>query len=278
MTIKETEQRTGLARSHIRFYEKEKLIHPARNARNGYREYSEEDIRDIKKIAYLRTLGISVEDIRKLSNQETSLYDVIKNQRQALEQQLSQLEHAKLICDRMLSSNRQLDYKDLDVEMYVSDAKDYLEKNHNAFKLDTVSFFFLWGRDITWGILAIACFLAAVFSIDHLPAKIPIQWHGGIASSFADKRFIFAFPAACIIIRFALRPFLWRWLKIHVADSDSITDYIANSLCFAALSIEIFIILYVKEMAAYVTGILYLDTFVFLGLLLMAVYRMSGKR
>ena len=119
MTIKETEQRTGLARSHIRFYEKEKLIHPARNARNGYREYSEEDIRDIKKIAYLRTLGISVEDIRKLSNQETSLYDVIKNQRQALEQQLSQLEHAKLICDRMLSSNRQLDYKDLDVEMYV---------------------------------------------------------------------------------------------------------------------------------------------------------------
>ena len=63
-----------------------------------------------------------------------------------------------------------------------------------------------------------------------------------------------------------------------MADSDSITDYIANSLCFAALSIEIFIILYVKEMAAYVTGILYLDTFVFLGLLLMAVYRMSGKR
>ncbi len=278
MTIKETEQRTGLARSHIRFYEKEKLIHPARNASNGYREYSEEDIRDIKKIAYLRTLGISVEDIRKLSNQETSLYDVIKNQRQVLKQQLSQLEHAKLICDRMLSSNGQMDYKDLDIEMYVSDAKDYLEKNHNAFKLDTVSFFFLWGRDLTWGILATACFLAAVFSIGHLPAKIPIQWNDGIASSFADKRFIFAFPAACIIIRFALRPFLWRWLKIHVADSDSITDYIANYLCFAVLSIEIFIILYVKEMAAYVTRILYFDTFVFLGLLLMAVYRMSGKR
>ena len=30
MTIKEVEERTGLARSNIRFYEKEKLIEPSR--------------------------------------------------------------------------------------------------------------------------------------------------------------------------------------------------------------------------------------------------------
>ena len=40
MTIKEVEQITGLTRSNIRFYEKEKLISPERNASNGYREYS----------------------------------------------------------------------------------------------------------------------------------------------------------------------------------------------------------------------------------------------
>ena len=60
MTIKEVEQITGLSRSNIRFYEKEELINPARNGSNGYREYSEDDIKTIKKIAYLRTLGISV--------------------------------------------------------------------------------------------------------------------------------------------------------------------------------------------------------------------------
>lgn len=64
MTIKEVEQMTGLARSNIRFYEKEKLITPARNENNGYREYTVEDIRNLNKIAYLRTLGISIEDIR----------------------------------------------------------------------------------------------------------------------------------------------------------------------------------------------------------------------
>lgn len=36
MTIKEVEQTTGLTRSIIRFYEKEKLICPKRNENNGY--------------------------------------------------------------------------------------------------------------------------------------------------------------------------------------------------------------------------------------------------
>ena len=49
MTIKETEKSTGLSRSNIRFYEKEGLIAPARTEGNGYRDYSEADIENIKK-------------------------------------------------------------------------------------------------------------------------------------------------------------------------------------------------------------------------------------
>lgn len=49
--------------------------------------------------------------------------------------------------------------------------------------------------------------------------------------------------------------------------SNSITNYITNYLCFIALSVEICIILYVK----YVTAILFIDTVVLIGLLLMAV-------
>ena len=56
MTIKEVEEQTGLARSNVRFYEKEKLIEPLRKESNGYRDYSEADVENIKKIAYLRTL------------------------------------------------------------------------------------------------------------------------------------------------------------------------------------------------------------------------------
>ena len=39
MTIKEAEEQTGLSRSNIRFYEKEGLVKPRRNAGNSYRDY-----------------------------------------------------------------------------------------------------------------------------------------------------------------------------------------------------------------------------------------------
>lgn len=278
MTIKEIEHITGLPRSNIRFYEKEKLISPVRNKNNGYREYSQQDIESIKKIAYLRTLGISIEDIRKLSNKEADLYDVVKTQRQILEQQLSELESAKLMCERMLSSNVKIDYENLNIEMYVTDVRDFWNKNSNLFKLDSVSFFYMWGGGITWGILTIICLLAAVLSIGYLPDQIPVQWSGGVVSSFVNKKFIFAFPLSCVVARFLLRPFIWRWLKMHIMDSDSVTDYITNYVCFLALSVEIFVILYVNEIVKHVTVLLFIDTFVLIGLLIIAMYRIYLKK
>ncbi|MFL8245929.1 MerR family transcriptional regulator [Clostridioides difficile] len=50
MTIKEVEEKTGLTRSNIRFYENENLIKPLRNERNGYREYSDENVEASKKL------------------------------------------------------------------------------------------------------------------------------------------------------------------------------------------------------------------------------------
>lgn len=266
MTIKEVEQRTGLTRSNIRFYEKENLIHPNRNTSNGYREYLEADIQAIKKIAYLRTLGISIEDIRRLSCKEVSLCDVIKMQTQHLNQQLSELEHARVMCEKILSSAEQIEYESLDVDKYVADVKDYWNKNNIIFKFDSIGFFSIWGGNIIWGLLAVICLLVAVFSLGYLPAEIPIQWSGDTVSSFVDKKFIFAFPFACVIIKFILRPYIWRWLKLRVIDSNAITDCITNLLCFIALSFQIFIILFVKGIMKHVTIILLIDIVVLIGL------------
>lgn len=87
MTIKEVEEQTGLTRSNIRFYEKEKLIEPARNDKNGYRDYSESDVENIKKIAYLRTLEISIEDIRNIMSDQVSLTEIIEKQAAAIQTQ-----------------------------------------------------------------------------------------------------------------------------------------------------------------------------------------------
>lgn len=84
MTIKDVEERTGLSRSNIRFYEKEKLIEPSRNESNGYRDYSENDVENIKKIAYLRTLGISIEDIRNIISEKVTLQEMLEKQKEVL--------------------------------------------------------------------------------------------------------------------------------------------------------------------------------------------------
>lgn len=148
MTIKEVEQTTGLTRSVIRFYEKEKLIGPKRNDNNGYREYSDEDVKNIKKIAYLRTLEVSIEDIRELINKNADLYEVIEKQSRILE---------------------------------------------------------------------------------------------------------------------------------DVIHNEDITNYITNYLCFIALSVEAFILLYVNELVRHITIILLADTVVLIGLLILACYRLSRK-
>ncbi|MCB5919682.1 MerR family transcriptional regulator [Mediterraneibacter faecis] len=81
MTIKDVEEQTGLSRSNIRFYEKEKLIEPSRNESNGYRDYSENDVENIKKIAYLRTLGISIEDIRSIISEKVTCRKCLRSKR-----------------------------------------------------------------------------------------------------------------------------------------------------------------------------------------------------
>ena len=108
MTIKDVEERTGLSRSNIRFYEKEKLIEPSRNESNGYRDYSENDVENIKKIAYLRTLGISIEDIRSIISEKVTLQEMLEKQKEVLKNQITDLNKAKLMCEKMAKKESNL--------------------------------------------------------------------------------------------------------------------------------------------------------------------------
>ena len=65
MTIKEIEDRTGLPRANIRFYESQGLIAPSRGE-NGYRDYSQEDCQTLLKIKLLRKLSLEVGTISRL--------------------------------------------------------------------------------------------------------------------------------------------------------------------------------------------------------------------
>lgn len=276
MTIKDVEERTGLARSNVRFYEKEKLINPSRNESNGYRDYSEKDVEDIKKIAYLRTLGITIEDIRSVISKEATLHEIIENQRRVLQGQITDLNKAKIMCEKMLESEN-ISYEELRVEQYVTELQDYWNTNQSVFKLDSVSFLYIWGSFITWTTITALCLITGILSYTKLPPEIPVQWNDGLASSVVDKKFIFAYPVVCIVIRYLLKPVIYAKIQMNNHYGEIITEYLTNYMCFIVLSAEVFSILFVYGVVKNIVAVLLVDTFVLIGLLIAGVIKMDLK-
>ena len=274
MTIKDVEERTGLSRSNIRFYEKEKLIKPSRNESNGYRDYSENDVENIKKIAYLRTLGISIEDIRSIISEKVTLQEMLEKQKEVLKNQITDLNKAKLMCEKMLDG-KSISYEKLQVEQYVTDLHYYWKDNRTVFKLDSVSFLYIWGSMLTWTMITALCLIIWGLSYSKLPTETPVQWSKGVATSLVNKNWIFICPVICIIIRYLLKPFIYAKLQMNNYYGEIITEYLTNYMCFIVLSVEIFSILFTFGVVKSVVVLLFVDTAIFIGLLVVGLVKMD---
>lgn len=93
MNINEVEKLLSVTRSNIRFYEKAGLINPERSE-NNYRNYSEADIAELKKILVLRKLGFTVEEIKAMQNGELSLPEAAGENISRLEKEIESLKGA----------------------------------------------------------------------------------------------------------------------------------------------------------------------------------------
>lgn len=98
MKIKEIEERSGMTRANIRFYESLELLNPTRDA-NGYRDYSEDDLEILRKIKLLRLLEMPLEEIKALHNGKHHLLSVLEQHIQVLEQKKVDLEKSKNVCE-----------------------------------------------------------------------------------------------------------------------------------------------------------------------------------
>ncbi len=99
MSIKEVEKLTGISKQNIRYYEKQGLLNPERNKGNDYRIYSEEDVRRLLCIKLLRKLGMPIEQIRILLQQDANLQEALLEQKGRLLQEKKELEDAIAFCD-----------------------------------------------------------------------------------------------------------------------------------------------------------------------------------
>ncbi len=64
MRIAELEQRTGVSRHTLRYYEKEGLLLEVGRRGNNYRDYSEKAVQRVGMVRQLKALGFSLKEIR----------------------------------------------------------------------------------------------------------------------------------------------------------------------------------------------------------------------
>ncbi len=124
MTIRELERKTGLERTNIRFYEKEGLLNPERKE-NGYRDYSEADLRLLMKIKLLRRLDFSIEAIRSLIDGNTDLEQALERRLQTIGMQRKELNATEQVCQEM---------KDDRAVFSTLDAQRYLDNYDRALR------------------------------------------------------------------------------------------------------------------------------------------------
>lgn len=96
MMINEVTEQVKLSRRAVKLYEEKGLLHVSRDA-NGYRNYTEEDVRILKEISFYRKLGIGIADIRKLLNGKNDglLKHIYEEKKTALDTEAAELEALK---------------------------------------------------------------------------------------------------------------------------------------------------------------------------------------
>ncbi len=122
MKIKEVEERVGMKRANIRYYEKEGLLKsPERNSENNYREYSEADVVQLQKIKVLRILGVTPDDIKLLSSEKVSMEEVIAKRTQQLQKEIKESQGLLEICQIIIE--RDIDIQTLNEDVLSVDKK-----------------------------------------------------------------------------------------------------------------------------------------------------------
>lgn len=113
MRIKDVEDRVKLTKKSIRYYEDNGLLKPARNIVSGYREYTEDDINTLFKIKYLRELGVSINDLKRIIKNEISLKECMDNQLTKINIDLEKYDKVNKICLDIY--NNDVSYDNLDI-------------------------------------------------------------------------------------------------------------------------------------------------------------------
>lgn len=114
MQLKDVIKEVDLTKRAIKYYEEERLL-SIKKDENGYRNYTEEDIKTLKEISIYRKLGISIKDIKILleGKYQHKLEEIYQEKSNKLEEYQSELD---LLKEFMQNHDVEKTYENLDYE------------------------------------------------------------------------------------------------------------------------------------------------------------------
>lgn len=180
------------------------------------------------------------------------------------------------MCQRMLETD-EMDYDQLCVERYVAQMDAYWDENQTVLKRDCIHFVHVGSSFGMWAAITLVCLAVGMLAYGKLPPEIPVQWSSGEASSWLPKGFIFAYPVACVLIRYLIRPMVYERLRMDGRCGDLAVEYLINAGCFLALSIQVFSVLYLLGTVEHVDAALVIQAAVLVGLLIAGVGQMRRR-
>lgn len=128
MRIGEIAKRTGLNISNIRFYERKGLLAPKREQDSQYRDYTEEDVLQVKTILLYRKMGIPIETVYLLLHGQADLKEVLFRQQVALQEEIENLNGSLQLC-QMLLQEEHPKLESAQIETYLNYVQEEEEKD-----------------------------------------------------------------------------------------------------------------------------------------------------
>lgn len=91
MTTHEIEEMLGITKQSLIYYEKEGFINPKRGE-NNYRDYGQKDIDILKLILLLRSMEVTIDEIKLILNNELSIRDALETKKEFISNSKKKLE------------------------------------------------------------------------------------------------------------------------------------------------------------------------------------------
>lgn len=123
MQIGELSERAGVSHRTIHYYERLGLVHPAEREGAGYRYYDEIALRRLEKIAALKRLGLSLDEIAAVIDLYFEDASGIKGKEKVLEILEAQLSKANAQLHELATFKQDLEINIARMQMLIMEAK-----------------------------------------------------------------------------------------------------------------------------------------------------------